>query len=145
MRGPKTAAIAHKKPDVEILKKSKAGATKTKKEKASKKNSDAPKRPASAFFVFMEEFRKSYKENYPDVKSVAVVGKAGGEKWKSMSDADKAPYVEKASKRKAEYEKALEAYKKLHGNGGDEKPEESEKSGSEVHEGSGDSGENNSY
>lgn len=32
-----------------------------------------------------------------------------------------------------------------HGNGGDEKPEESEKSGSEVHEGSGDSGENNSY
>ncbi|GMN58150.1 hypothetical protein TIFTF001_027256 [Ficus carica] len=98
MRIPKTVAIAHKKPDVEMLKKSKTGANKAKKEKASKKSSNAPKRPASAFFVFMEEFRKSFKENFPDVKSVS---------------ADKALYVEIASKRKADYEKAVEAYKKL--------------------------------
>ncbi|THG19412.1 hypothetical protein TEA_016999 [Camellia sinensis var. sinensis] len=43
-----------------------------KKEKASK-NSGAPKRPSSAFFVFMDEFRKSFKENFPDNKSVSVV------------------------------------------------------------------------
>ena len=33
------------------------------------------------------EFRKTFKEENPDVKGVAAVGKAGGERWKSMSDA----------------------------------------------------------
>ncbi|KAL7185780.1 hypothetical protein ACSBR2_027692 [Camellia fascicularis] len=50
-----------------MVKKRKADAS-AKKEKASKKNSGAPKRPLSAFFVFMEEFRKSFKENFPDNK-----------------------------------------------------------------------------
>ncbi|GFY97493.1 high mobility group B4 [Actinidia rufa] len=76
MKGPKTTSIAHKK----------LADPSTKKEKASKKNSDAPKRPASAFFVFMDDFRKTYKENFPDNKSVSAVGKAGGEKWKEMSE-----------------------------------------------------------
>ncbi|KAF2312503.1 hypothetical protein GH714_034896 [Hevea brasiliensis] len=59
-------------------------------QKASKKagkDPNKPKRPASAFFVFMEEFRQEYKEKHPNNKSVAVVGKAGGDKWKSMSEA----------------------------------------------------------
>ncbi|KAF4382646.1 hypothetical protein F8388_015474 [Cannabis sativa] len=138
MRGPKSAAIAHKKPDTAMLNKRNA----VKEKKASKKNSDAPKRPAGAFFIFMEEFRKSYKENYPDVKACSAVGKAGGEKWKLMSTAEKCPYVEMALKRKVEYEKAVEAYKiKLSDNGEDEKNEESEKSISYVHE---ESGENDS-
>ncbi|CAL1369373.1 unnamed protein product [Linum trigynum] len=64
-----------------------------------------PKRPLSAFFVFMEEFRKEFKEKNPNNKSVAAVGKAGGERWKAMTEADKAPYKAKADKRKAEYEK----------------------------------------
>ncbi|KAA0053151.1 HMG1/2-like protein isoform X1 [Cucumis melo var. makuwa] len=87
--------------------------------KSKKKDQNAPKRPATAFFVFMEEFRMMFKEQFPDAKAGPVVGKAGGEKWKSMSDAvrlrflilEKAPYAEKALKRKAEYEIALEAYK----------------------------------
>ncbi|KAG6722290.1 hypothetical protein I3842_03G153400 [Carya illinoinensis] len=134
MRGPRTAAIAHKKPDAEMLKKHKAEKN-TKKDKASKKDSDAPKRPSSAFFIFMEDFRKSFKENYPDQKSGPAVGKAGGEKWKSMSDADKAPYAEKALKRKADYEKAVRAYKtKLNGNGCNEPREESFQSTSEIHD-----------
>uniref|UniRef100_A0A452ZK11 HMG box domain-containing protein n=1 Tax=Aegilops tauschii subsp. strangulata TaxID=200361 RepID=A0A452ZK11_AEGTS len=35
----------------------------------------------------MDNFRKEYKEKHPDVKQVSMIGKAGGEKWKSMSDA----------------------------------------------------------
>ncbi|CAL5406318.1 unnamed protein product [Camellia sinensis] len=66
MKGPKATSIAHKKIDSEIAKKRKADAS-AKKEKASKKNSRGPKRPLSAFFVFM-------------------VGKAGGLKLKEMSD-----------------------------------------------------------
>ena len=33
------------------------------------------------------EFRTKFKEENPDVKGVTAVGKAGGEKWKAMSDA----------------------------------------------------------
>ncbi|XP_060188810.1 HMG1/2-like protein [Lycium barbarum] len=104
MKGLNTANIAHKKLDTETTKKRKAEAALTKKEKASK-NSGAPKRPPTAFFIFMADFRKSYKENFPDNKSVAVVGKAGGEKWKAMCESEKAFYVEKAAKLKEEYEK----------------------------------------
>ncbi|XBJ11655.1 hypothetical protein VPH35_016319 [Triticum aestivum] len=33
-----------------------------------------------------DNFRKEYKEKHPDVKQVSMIGKAGGEKLKSMSD-----------------------------------------------------------
>ncbi|PKI57975.1 hypothetical protein CRG98_021626 [Punica granatum] len=82
-----------------------------------------------------EDFRKTYKENFPDNKSVAVVAKAGGEKWKSMPVSEKAPYAEKASKKKAEYEKALAAHKQNMNSKvvGDAEPAQSSKSSSEVH------------
>ncbi|KAK9285551.1 hypothetical protein L1049_024746 [Liquidambar formosana] len=134
MKGLRTISIAHKKPEAEMLKKRKADAS-VKKVKVSKKNSGAPKRPPSAFFVFMEDFRKTYKENFPDNKSVSAVGKAGGEKWKSLSATEKAPYVATALKRKAEYVIVLEEFnKKPNGNEGEAKPEESEKSSAEVHD-----------
>ncbi|KAI3783275.1 hypothetical protein L1987_42352 [Smallanthus sonchifolius] len=95
------------------------------------KDPNKPKRPASAFFVFMEEFRKQFKEDNPDNKSVAAVGKAGGAKWKAMSDSEKAPYVAKADKRKKEYEKTLAAYNKKKAAGDDD---DSDKSKSEVND-----------
>ncbi|KAH9557804.1 hypothetical protein CY35_07G104200 [Sphagnum magellanicum] len=52
------------------------------------KDPNAPKRPPTAFFLFLNEFRKTFKEEHPDVKGVTMVGKAGGEKWKDMTDAD---------------------------------------------------------
>ncbi|KAH0868737.1 hypothetical protein HID58_075759 [Brassica napus] len=106
----------------------------TKASKAAAKDPNKPKRPASAFFVFMEDFRQTYKKEHPSNKSVAAVGKAGGEKWKSLSDSEKAPYVAKADKRKVEYEKTMKAYnKKLEeGPKGDE--ESDDKSVSEVSE-----------
>uniref|UniRef100_A0A7N0USE3 HMG box domain-containing protein n=2 Tax=Kalanchoe fedtschenkoi TaxID=63787 RepID=A0A7N0USE3_KALFE len=85
------------------------GGRKMKKEKPAK-DSNKPKRPASAFFVFMEEFRKEFKEKHPENKAVSVVGKAGGEKWKSLTAEEKAPYVAKAEGRKTEYEKAMKIY-----------------------------------
>ncbi|CAI0415968.1 unnamed protein product [Linum tenue] len=76
------------------------------------KDPNKPKRPASAFFVFLEEFRKVYKEENPNVKAVSAVGKAGGEKWKSLSSEEKAPYEAKAAKRKSDYQKLMNAYNK---------------------------------
>ncbi|KAG8071781.1 hypothetical protein GUJ93_ZPchr0006g40646 [Zizania palustris] len=78
------------------------GAGKRKKAAASGK----PKRPPSAFFVFMSEFRQEYQAQNPNNKSVANVSKAAGEKWRSMSEEDKAPYVEKAGQKKQDYEKS---------------------------------------
>ncbi|KAK8989106.1 hypothetical protein V6N11_030473 [Hibiscus sabdariffa] len=101
------------------------------------KDPNKPKRPASAFFVFMEEFRESYKKEHPKNKSVAAVGKAGGDKWKSLSAAEKAPYIAKAEKRKAAYEKNMKAYNKRQAEGPQEEEEEdaeSEKSVSEVND-----------
>lgn len=110
--------------------------TSKKEKKGSKaaKDPNKPKRPASAFFVFMEEFRKTYKEKNPNVKSVSVVGKAGGDKWKSMSEADKAPYVAKAAKRKTEYEKNMAAYNNKQTSTAGDSAEESDKSKSEVND-----------
>ncbi|XP_058090250.1 high mobility group B protein 7-like [Magnolia sinica] len=85
---------------------------KPKKGKKEKKVKDPnkPKRPPTAFFLFMDDFRKTYKEANPDSKSVSVVAKEGGEKWKSMTDEEKKPYLEKVAELKAEYEKALEKF-----------------------------------
>ncbi|XP_039009677.1 HMG1/2-like protein isoform X2 [Hibiscus syriacus] len=111
------------------------GAGAGKRAKKAAKDPNKPKRPPSAFFVFMEGFRKQYKEDNPDNKSVAVVGKAGGAKWKNMTDAEKAPYVQKAEKRKTEYNKNIQA-----GGGGNN--DESDKSKSEINDDDVQSGEN---
>ncbi|CAD6218227.1 unnamed protein product [Miscanthus lutarioriparius] len=97
------------------------------------KDPNKPKRPPSAFFVFMEEFRKDYKEKHPNVKQVSVIGKAGGDKWKSLSDAEKAPYVSKAEKLKAEYTKKIDAYNNKQ-SGGPTASGDSDKSKSEVND-----------
>ncbi|CAN8292203.1 unnamed protein product [Cochlearia groenlandica] len=103
----------------------------TKASKAAAKDPNKPKRPSSAFFVFMEEFRETFKKEHPNNKSVATVGKAGGQKWKSLSDSEKAPYQAKAEQRKVDYEKNMKAYTKKLEEGPNEE-EESDKSGSEV-------------
>ncbi|KAK1320052.1 hypothetical protein QJS10_CPA03g02425 [Acorus calamus] len=123
MKGGKSKADAAKKADSKLSvknapKKTSERAAKKPAAKKAGKDPNKPKRPASAFFVFMEEFRKQYKEKNPNNKSVAVVGKAGGDKWKSLSDAEKAPYVAKAAKRKTEYNAKMVAYNKKQSSGG---------------------------
>ncbi|KAI3834349.1 hypothetical protein MKX03_030156 [Papaver bracteatum] len=141
MKGAKSKSDATKNGDKLSVKRkvaaNDAGGRKTSKKEKAVKDPNKPKRPASAFFVFMEDFRTQFKEKHPNNKSVSVVGKAGGDKWKSLSDAEKAPYVAKAEKRKVEYNKTMDAYnKKLAGgsNADDEEEEESDKSKSEVND-----------
>ncbi|KAG9441993.1 hypothetical protein H6P81_017847 [Aristolochia fimbriata] len=100
------------KPPVERKKKSNAVSSQPKKGKKEKKVKDPnkPKRPPSAFFVFMDDFRKQFKEANPDSKNVSAVSKGAGEKWKSMSEEERKPYLDKAAELKAEYEKALENF-----------------------------------
>ncbi|XP_068647009.1 high mobility group B protein 7-like isoform X2 [Aristolochia californica] len=55
-----------------------------------------------------DDFRKQYKVANPDSKNVSAVAKEGGVKWKSMSEEEKKPYLDKAAELKAEYVKASE-------------------------------------
>ncbi|KAK6919370.1 High mobility group box domain [Dillenia turbinata] len=81
-----------------------------KEEKVNKKDSGALKRPPCAFLIFMEEFRQTYKESSPDCKSITAITKAGGAKWKSMSESENAPYFSDAQEKKAKYEKAKKEF-----------------------------------
>jgi high mobility group protein B1 len=137
MKGGKSRTES-KRADPKLAVNKKAGGA-TKPARAAKgkaaKDPNKPKRPPSAFFVFMEDFRKQFNKENPDNKAVSAVGKAAGAKWKTMSDAEKAPYAAKAEKRKADYEKSMRAYNKKQAEGpaaADE--EESEKSVSEVND-----------
>ncbi|KAF5202232.1 High mobility group b protein [Thalictrum thalictroides] len=121
--------VGKRKAVSNVSKSSKRQATKA---KLAKKDPNKPKRPPSAFFVFLEEFRQTYKLEHPNNKAVSAVGKAGGEKWKSLSPAEKAPYEAKAAKRKTEYEKVMTSYNKKQESLDDENDEESDKSKSEV-------------
>ncbi|CAF1717927.1 unnamed protein product, partial [Brassica napus] len=78
--------------------------------KKTTKDPNKPKRPPSAFFVFLDDFRREFNEANPNNKSVAAVGKAAGAKWKSMSEEEKAPYASKAESRKSEYLKSMQQY-----------------------------------
>ncbi|KAF5472469.1 hypothetical protein F2P56_009186 [Juglans regia] len=60
--------------------------TKTKhKKKNDKSDTNKPKKPPTAFFYFLEDFRKDFQEQNPNVKSMRDIGKACGEKWKTMT------------------------------------------------------------
>lgn len=135
MKGRKPKASSSKPSDNKLAVKKGAAKKPERKVKAGK-DPNKPKRPPSAFFVFMEGFRKEFKEKNPKNKSVAAVGKAGGERWKSLSDSEKAPFVTKAEKLKGEYEKKIAAYNK--GEKVDDNvevdEEESDKSKSEVND-----------
>ncbi|CAA0364294.1 High mobility group B protein 4 [Arabidopsis thaliana] len=102
--------------------------------KKTKKDPNQPKRPPSAFFVFLEDFRKEFNLANPNNKSVATVGKAAGARWKSMTDEDKAPYVAKAESRKTEYIKNVQQYNLKLASGTNREEDDSDKSKSEVDE-----------
>merc|ERR1719219_1891546 len=80
--------------------------------KSFRKDENAPKRPLSAYFIWMNEVgRPAYTKAHPSA-DIGSVGKALGEEWKSMTDKAKAPFQDKAEKAKKEYQIALEKYQK---------------------------------
>jgi len=58
---------------------------------------------------FTQEWREKIKEENPGI-SFGEVAKRLGAKWKTMSEEDKEPYVEKHQADKERAEKAKEAY-----------------------------------
>ncbi|KAK8958896.1 High mobility group B protein 14 [Platanthera guangdongensis] len=59
-----------------------------------------------------EDFRKTYQEENPDVKSMREIGRECGEKWKTMTYEEKVAYYDIATEKRAEFEKAVSEYTK---------------------------------
>jgi len=74
-----------------------------------KKDANAPKRGKSSFMYFGDEWRPKLKEENPEL-TVPEMGKALGEKWKTLTAEEKEPYEEKAKEDKVRYEKAKAEY-----------------------------------
>ncbi|CAH0751590.1 unnamed protein product [Diatraea saccharalis] len=85
-------------------------APRKRKEKTKKREKDAnaPKRPATAFMLWMNENRKSIVDENPGIK-VTEIAKKAGELWRDLSN--KSEWEEKASKAKEEYNQAMKKYK----------------------------------
>ncbi|KAL0442543.1 UNVERIFIED_CONTAM: High mobility group B protein 14 [Sesamum latifolium] len=88
--------------------------TTTSKKRVAKIDAMKPKKPPTAFFYFLEDFRKEYQEQNPDVKSMRDIGKACGEKWKTMTYEvcklmfpEKVHYYDIATEKRAEFDVAM--------------------------------------
>ncbi|KAL9266035.1 High mobility group B protein 14-like protein [Drosera capensis] len=88
--------------------------TLTKRKKKQKKKIDSlkPKKPASAFFYFLEDFRKVYRQKNPNIINMSHIGKAGGEKWKAMTYEEKVQYYDIATEKRSEFDRAMSEYNK---------------------------------
>jgi transketolase len=74
---------------------------------------EKPKRPLSAYMLWLNSARESIKKENPDFK-VTEVAKKGGELWRGMKD--KSEWEAKAVKMKEEYENKMKEFER---NGGD--------------------------
>merc|ERR1712194_272633 len=81
---------------------------KTKKE--ARKNSGAPKRPPSAFWLWQVENRDALIKE-AGTNKIPVIGKLAGVKWGQLSDDVKKPFEKRAKEAKDEYTKALAEWK----------------------------------
>jgi len=74
------------------------------------RDANKPKRPGTAFMLFMVDFRKEVAGKEPE-GGVAALAKLGGERWRSMTDEEKKPYVDQQNECKVRYEKSMEEYR----------------------------------
>jgi hypothetical protein len=78
---------------------------------------EKPKRPLSAYMIWLNSARESIKKENPDFK-VTEVAKKGGELWRGLKD--KSEWEAKAATAKQNYIKALQEYER-NGGGAEEK------------------------
>jgi len=99
----------------------------TKADKTGKeKDPNAPKRPQSSYFLFMNDRRPALQKEKPELK-FGDLTKALTEDWKALSEKDRKKYEDMATKDKARYEKEMEdaGLKKEKKEDGPKKPQSS--------------------
>ncbi|EEB07472.1 mismatch-binding protein cmb1 [Schizosaccharomyces japonicus yFS275] len=80
------------------------------------KDPSEPKKPLSSFLYFTQKLRQDpeFKQKLmgPAVYSITEFSKKAGEVWKSLSDDIKAPFIEDAATRRAQYKEEYEKWRK---------------------------------
>jgi len=89
-----------------------SGGSSRKKKTKRDKDPDAPKRPLTAYFLWMNANRENLKKKWPGL-SVTEFSKKAGEEWKTIDD--KAKWEAKSKKAKELYEEQMIEYKKSGG------------------------------
>ena len=82
-----------------------------------KRGENQPKRPMSAYMLYLNENRAAIKAKLlEDNEKVSVgdIAKVGGAQWKALGDAEKAEFTEKSENLKTEYAKAMETWRTEH-------------------------------
>lgn len=75
------------------------------------KDPNAPKRPLTAFFLFINDERSKVKQANPEF-TVGEVSKELGRRWAAADSSIKSKYEEMADKDKARFEREMTEYKK---------------------------------
>lgn len=74
------------------------------------KDPNAPKRPLSAYFLFLQSARASIVAAMPAGSKVQDVARAGGERWAALSADERRPFEDAAKQAKEKYAEAKKAY-----------------------------------
>lgn len=77
--------------------------------KRPKKDRNAPKRAFNAYLFFVRDQRDELRRQNPEASMVQIT-KIAGEKWKQMSEAEKAPYMKQGEEDKARYLREMKEY-----------------------------------
>jgi len=117
--------IGDKKSKSATKSKKKPAATKTRKTKQPKKVKEGPKRPQSAYFLWMAEARAETKKANPEA-SIGELGKIMGKAWNKLSDEKKKPFAKKATALSDAYKVAKAEFDKKKAGNDDDEPEEAE-------------------
>mmetsp|Transcript_117715 Transcript_117715/g.293498 ORF Transcript_117715/g.293498 Transcript_117715/m.293498 type:complete len:1229 (-) Transcript_117715:61-3747(-) len=72
---------------------------------------DAPKKPPAAYSFFVAEKRDEVQKQNPDLKGLGPIMGKLGEMWKSLTEEERSPWMEKEKEKLAAFEKAMEEYR----------------------------------
>ena len=85
------------------------GGKKTEKKAKKTKDPNRPKKPLTAYFMYLKDHRAEIKEQNPDAK-VTEITKIASDLWKSADEETKKYYNDKAEEAKELYKKQMEDY-----------------------------------
>ncbi|KAK8612860.1 hypothetical protein V6N13_092964 [Hibiscus sabdariffa] len=102
-----------------------------KKKKKTKIDAKMPKKPPTAFFYFLEDFRTGFQEQNPDIRSmcdvcygVSEVGSTSRDNVAKNVSAEKVKYYDIATEKQAEFDRAMAEFIKRKESGEDEETED---------------------
>lgn len=106
-----TTITEERRDDKQLLQEDSRVETRGRKKKKKEKKRVGPKRPLAPFMVYTIKKRKDLMKENPKTK-ISEISKMLGKEWRSLSENDKFPYVERSREEQERYRKELEEFRK---------------------------------